>query len=89
MPIKTMENAYSLKGKNAIVTGGNKGIGKGIATAFAQQGANVAILARDEATSLEVNKEFSVYGGKYIFVKTDVGNIENCKSLEKAKSALT
>ena len=84
MPIKAMENAYSLKGKNAIVTGGNKGIGKGIATAFAQQGANVAILARDEATSLEVIKEFSVYGGKYIFVKTDVGNIENCKSSTQA-----
>ena len=84
MPINAMENAYSLKGKNAIVTGGNKGIGKGIATAFAQQGANVAILARDEATSLEVIKEFSVYGGKYIFVKTDVGNIENCKTSTQA-----
>lgn len=80
MPISTMENAYSLKGKNAIVTGGNKGIGKGIATAFAQQGANVAILARDEATSMEVIKEFSEYGGKYIFVKTDVGSIESCKN---------
>ncbi len=84
MPIKTMENAYTLKGKNAIVTGGNKGIGKGIATAFAQQGANVAIFARDEATSLEVIKELSVYGGNHIFVKTDVGNIENCKSSTEA-----
>lgn len=80
MAIKSMENAYSLKGKNAIVTGGSKGIGKGIATAFAQQGANVAILARDEASALETVKELSTYGGNHIFVKANVGDLESCKN---------
>ena len=37
MVITSMENAFSLK-ENAIITGGNKGIGYGISLAFAQQG---------------------------------------------------
>ena len=36
----------SLAGRSAIVTGGSKGIGFGVATRFAQSGADVAIVAR-------------------------------------------
>lgn len=80
MFIKSMENAFSLKGKNAIVTGGNKGIGLGIATALAHQGANVAIFARDEATATEVIKDFSSkYEGKFSFYKTDISDMQSCK----------
>ena len=39
----------SIKGKSVIVTGGSKGIGRGIALVCAAQGANVTLIARDEA----------------------------------------
>ncbi len=75
-----MENAFSLKGKNTIVTGGAKGIGLGIATAFAHQGANVAIFARDEAAAIDVIKDFSSkYEGKFTFYKTDISSMQSCR----------
>lgn len=81
MFITSMENAFSLKGKNAIVTGGNKGIGLGIATAFAHQGANVIIMARDEVTAGQVIEDFkSKYSGTFAFYKTDIADYKNCKA---------
>ncbi len=43
----TVLDRFSLQGKVAVVTGGNRGIGLGIATAFAEAGGAVAIAARD------------------------------------------
>ena len=79
--IQSLEGAFCLRGKTAIVTGGNRGIGLGIATAFAQQGANVAIMCRDEKTANDVVKEFSEkYEGKFAFYKLDITDMANCRS---------
>ena len=43
----------SIQDKTVIVTGGSKGIGKGIASVFAKQGANVMIAARGESAAKE------------------------------------
>ena len=80
MYLKSMENAYSLKGKNCIITGGAKGIGLGITTAFAHQGANVAIFARDEAAAKKVIEEFSAkYEGEFTFYRADIGVTASCR----------
>ena len=79
MAIESMENAFCLKGKTAVVTGGAKGIGLGISTALAQSGANVAIFARDEKSCEDVVKEFrEKYDGTFAYYKTDITNHQNC-----------
>jgi 3-oxoacyl-[acyl-carrier protein] reductase len=63
-----------LKGKNAIVTGGSKGIGRGIALNLAQEGANIAICARGKEALKETEKELLDKGVKVIALTCDVGN---------------
>lgn len=59
-----MEGLFSLKGKVAIVTGGNGGIGKGIVRGFASMGSDIVIAARNkektDKTVMEIEKEFGV-----------------------------
>jgi NAD(P)-dependent dehydrogenase (short-subunit alcohol dehydrogenase family) len=58
--------------KVAIVTGGNFGIGRGIALRLAAEGATVAIAARDEKRGHRVVEEIHDLGGECEFFKTDV-----------------
>lgn len=55
---------FSLKGKNALVCGSSKGIGKAIAIAFAQQGANVTLVARNKDKLAETKKELDASLGQ-------------------------
>ena len=62
--------------KVTLVTGGNFGIGRGIARRFASEGASVVIAARNEKRSEDVVREITDAGGVAVFVKTDVSNEE-------------
>ena len=78
--LKSMKNAFSAEGKTVVVTGGNKGIGFGIAAAFAEQGANVAIIARDEPGGLSAVSELAgKYDGIFRFYKADITAMPECK----------
>jgi NAD(P)-dependent dehydrogenase (short-subunit alcohol dehydrogenase family) len=63
-----------LQGKVAIVTGGAKGIGWGIATVFAQEGAKVVVVDWDEAAGAKTERELSAQGGDVLYVNCDVSN---------------
>lgn len=64
----------SLAGKNALVTGAGKGIGRAIAVALAQEGANVALLARTESQLRDVAQEIEQLGGKAVVVTADIAD---------------
>jgi NAD(P)-dependent dehydrogenase (short-subunit alcohol dehydrogenase family) len=63
---------FSLRGKVALVTGGNRGIGRAIALGFAEAGAALAIVGRDEEKSEETLAELRGLGADAIAVKADV-----------------
>lgn len=74
-----------LDGKVAIVTGGNRGIGKGIAKGFAAEGASLTIAARDAELLSQTANELRAMNVKVLAVPTDVTDEEQIKVLfEKA-----
>jgi 2-deoxy-D-gluconate 3-dehydrogenase len=63
---------FDLKGEVAVITGGNGGIGRGIALGLAEAGASVAILARNEEKNRAVVDELAKAGVPAIAVPLDV-----------------
>jgi NAD(P)-dependent dehydrogenase (short-subunit alcohol dehydrogenase family) len=78
--IQSMTDAFSAKGMNVIVTGGNRGIGLGISAAYAQSRANVAILCRNKESGDNAVKELKQYGTACLCVPCDVGHMESVKA---------
>jgi NAD(P)-dependent dehydrogenase (short-subunit alcohol dehydrogenase family) len=87
-PIQAMENAFDVRGKNVVVTGGNRGIGLGIATAFAQSGANVVILCRNAESGNRAVEDFRQYGGQYACFGCDISDNTSVLAAEASVFAL-
>ncbi|BBO89713.1 3-oxoacyl-ACP reductase FabG [Desulfosarcina ovata] len=62
----------SIQNRSVIVTGASKGIGKGIATVFAAQGAKIMVVARGEADAVKTVEEISAAGGTAEYTLCDV-----------------
>ncbi len=70
------------KGKNVVVTGGSRGIGRAIAIEFGKKGANVVInYVSSDAEAEKVAEEIKSLGGNAILVKGDVSSFEEGKKL--------
>ena len=72
----------NLENKTAIITGGSKGIGKGIVEKFAQEGCNIAFTyLSSESSAIEVEKNAKSYGVKVIKYKSDASNFDQSSEL--------
>jgi NAD(P)-dependent dehydrogenase (short-subunit alcohol dehydrogenase family) len=70
-----------LEGKIALITGGGKGLGKGIALTFAGEGADVVIAARTEANLKKTASEIEAMGRKSLPIVTDLAVPEQIRSM--------
>ncbi len=71
-----------LDNKVIVITGGTKGLGRGLAIECAMQGANVVIGGRDSEAGSEICQLIAKKNGaKAVFVKCDVTNVDDCERL--------
>lgn len=76
--------AYKLANKVAIITGGDSGIGRAVAIAYAQEGAQVAIVyRRHHADAQETVREVEMRGRRCIAIAGDVGDEKFCQQVVK------
>ncbi len=79
----------SLKGKNVLITGAGKGIGKAIAVALAAEGVNLALIARTEKDLQSLAQELKPSGVKVEFTTADVASKDQVdQAIEKLTKAL-
>ena len=76
-----MFDAKLLQGKNIIVTGVGTGLGKSMATRFAELGANLVITSRREGVISEAAKELQKSGGKVVAIPCDVRDPEKVEAM--------
>lgn len=79
--MKSISELVDLSGKTAIVTGGAKGIGLGIAARLSEAGANVVIADMDDAAAQAASQELANKGHKTAAFKVDVSDEANVQSL--------
>jgi len=78
-----------LQDKVIIVTGGAKGIGKGIVMALVQEGAIPVIVGRKSVDNDKVKTEVEALGGKALTIQAELANPEDCKrAVEETLAAL-
>ncbi|TNJ65974.1 glucose 1-dehydrogenase [Paenibacillus hemerocallicola] len=67
-----MVSPFDLQGRTALVTGGSKGIGFGMASALIRAGAKVAIAGRNQTDGVQAARQLCEHGGEAHFFQADV-----------------
>src|SRR5438046_3810593 len=80
---------FDLSGRVAIVTGGGSGLGRQMATALAEMGADVVLCARNAERCVETAAELSALGVRAAGLRCDVTSAEDVRAMvERAKAEL-
>ena len=74
------KSRFDLEGKVALVTGGNGGIGLGMAEALAEAGADVCIWGRKEEKNKAAEEKLKNYGRRVLALKCDVSDEQQVKA---------
>jgi NAD(P)-dependent dehydrogenase (short-subunit alcohol dehydrogenase family) len=83
-PTRTAPELFDLTGQVAVITGGGRGIGAGIATALAEAGSAVVVAARRTAEIEDVATAIRGSGGRALAVTTDVTDDDAVEALARA-----
>jgi NAD(P)-dependent dehydrogenase (short-subunit alcohol dehydrogenase family) len=87
--IKEENMDLGIKGKVALVTGGNKGIGKAAALEMAREGCNIAITGRNQADLAAVQKEIKDCGVEALSIAVDMEKAEDvAEAVDRTYKAL-
>jgi 2-dehydro-3-deoxy-D-gluconate 5-dehydrogenase len=78
---------FDLKGRVALVTGGNGGIGLGMARGLAQAGAAIAVAGRNQEKSLAAARELGALGVRTSVLQVDVTDEASCRNMVEAAVA--
>lgn len=76
-----MSNLFDLRGRVALVTGGNDGIGLGMARRLANAGASVVVAARNAEKSNEAVRELRALGADALAVSVDVADEKSVEAM--------
>jgi len=79
--LQVMMPSTDLKGKKAVVTGAGKGIGRGIALAYAEMGADVALVSRTESDLKKVAAEIEAMDRQALVVPADVSKVAEIRRM--------